>query len=380
MMPEPSAIPAAVPLSRGHGTRSRQHRRVHRRRLQREPRARAAGRGPCPAARFASGVRGRRRRTSAWRSPPRSRRSRPLDGPLEVVSDSTYVVNCFRDRWWEGWLKRGWLNSQKKPVANRDLWEPLDRPGPRRAATSTFRWVKGHSGDPMNDLVDRLAVEARDRPRRRRTRRRRARPSSAASPTTFGRAEAAAPARRRPGDGRRAPPGTRSLVLGPPPARARRLRRQPGRRRGAAPAGRDPRGQGASCTPTSWCVTGLRLGAELLGAEAARRRSACRFVAVLPYPDPDSVWPRRSQARFAALIDGRARRGRCCSARRRRRSRRPAPRWPAATRGSRATPTRRCSCGTATTASLGKPATGRSTTASATTVWVLDPPDVTATG
>jgi hypothetical protein len=23
----------------------------------------------------------------------------------------------------------------------------------------TFRWVKGHSGDPMNELVDRLAVE-----------------------------------------------------------------------------------------------------------------------------------------------------------------------------------------------------------------------------
>ena len=42
-----------------------------------------------------------------------------------VVSDSTYVVNCFRDRWWEGWLRRGWKNSQGKPVANRDLWEPL---------------------------------------------------------------------------------------------------------------------------------------------------------------------------------------------------------------------------------------------------------------
>src|SRR6202044_2402288 len=51
-----------------------------------------------------------------------------LEGPLEVVSDSTYVVNCFRDRWWEGWLARGWLNSQKKPVANRDLWEPLIAP------------------------------------------------------------------------------------------------------------------------------------------------------------------------------------------------------------------------------------------------------------
>ena len=29
------------------------------------------------------------------------------DGPLEVVSDSTYVVNCFRDRWWEGWISEG---------------------------------------------------------------------------------------------------------------------------------------------------------------------------------------------------------------------------------------------------------------------------------
>ncbi len=44
---------------------------------------------------------------------------------IQVVSDSTYVVNCFRDRWWEGWLKRDWKNSQRKPVANRDLWEPL---------------------------------------------------------------------------------------------------------------------------------------------------------------------------------------------------------------------------------------------------------------
>src|SRR5687767_10994483 len=83
-----------------------------------------------------------------------------LDGPLEVVSDSTYVVHCFRDRWWEGWLARGWLNSQKKPVANRDLWEPLIdvyRADPRRLR---FRWVKGHSADRYNDLVDRLAVQA----------------------------------------------------------------------------------------------------------------------------------------------------------------------------------------------------------------------------
>jgi ribonuclease HI len=80
-------------------------------------------------------------------------------GPLVVVSDSTYVVNCFRDGWWKGWLAKGWLNSQRKPVANRDLWEPFVQLV-RDRGDVTFRWVKGHSGDPMNDLVDRLAVAA----------------------------------------------------------------------------------------------------------------------------------------------------------------------------------------------------------------------------
>jgi ribonuclease HI len=84
---------------------------------------------------------------------------RALDGPLVVVSDSTYVVNCFRDGWWRGWLARGWLTSAKKPVANRDLWEPLVN-AVRERGNVTFRWVKGHSGDRMNDLVDQLAVLA----------------------------------------------------------------------------------------------------------------------------------------------------------------------------------------------------------------------------
>jgi ribonuclease HI len=81
-------------------------------------------------------------------------------GPVEIVSDSTYVVNCFRDRWWQGWLKRGWKNSAGQPVANRDLWEPLIALYRSRADEIRFRWVKGHSGDPMNELVDQLAVTA----------------------------------------------------------------------------------------------------------------------------------------------------------------------------------------------------------------------------
>ena len=82
-----------------------------------------------------------------------------ISGPLVVVSDSTYVVNCFRDKWWDGWLKRGWTTSAKKPVANRDLWEPLVTAVNDRSDVA-FQWVKGHSGHEMNDLVDQLAVAA----------------------------------------------------------------------------------------------------------------------------------------------------------------------------------------------------------------------------
>src|SRR4051812_49664756 len=43
---------------------------------------------------------------------------RALAGPLEGVSDSTYVVNCFRDRWGGGGLRGGWGGSQKKTGGN----------------------------------------------------------------------------------------------------------------------------------------------------------------------------------------------------------------------------------------------------------------------
>jgi ribonuclease HI len=81
---------------------------------------------------------------------------------LVIMSDSTYVVQCFRDRWWQRWQANGWRNAQKKPVANVDLWEPLIELYLERRPE--LHWVKGHSGDPMNDLVDRLAVAAVPRP------------------------------------------------------------------------------------------------------------------------------------------------------------------------------------------------------------------------
>ena len=70
-----------------------------------------------------------------------------LPGPVHVVSDSTYVVNCFRQKWWVGWKRRGWRNTQGKPVANRDLWQaaarrwPSIRPG--RSPSSGSRATRG---------------------------------------------------------------------------------------------------------------------------------------------------------------------------------------------------------------------------------------------
>jgi len=84
----------------------------------------------------------------------------PSDRQIEVVSDSTYVVNCFRQRWWAGWYRRNWRNAAGKPVANRDLWEPLLERALDPGRSVTFRWVRGHSGDRWNDVVDQLATAA----------------------------------------------------------------------------------------------------------------------------------------------------------------------------------------------------------------------------
>ena len=83
---------------------------------------------------------------------------RALDRPLTVVSDSIYVINCFRDKWHVRWQANGWRNAKKQPVANADLWRPLVELV--LAGDVHFQWVKGHSGDRLNDLVDQLAVAA----------------------------------------------------------------------------------------------------------------------------------------------------------------------------------------------------------------------------
>jgi uncharacterized phage-like protein YoqJ len=221
-----------------------------------------------------------------------------IEGRLEIVSDSTYVVNCFRDRWWEGWLKRGWVNSAKKPVANRDLWEPFIELV-RARGDITFRWVKGHSGDPMNDLVDRLAVQAAVTQEDR---------TGEGVPEDLGPPDQIrADARQADSTGgvtsgrdRRLPTGRLVLVTGHRPDRL---------------GGYEPNAQSAAVRerlelalramvevdgPLT-VVSGLRLGAEQLGADAAIA-GGLPLVAVLPFPEPDKPWPKPSRDWFAATV------------------------------------------------------------------------------
>jgi ribonuclease HI len=84
-----------------------------------------------------------------------------LNRPCRVVlhTDSEYVKNGVT-RWHEGWVRRNWRNASGDPVANMALWQRLLEAA--KGHRIEWRWVRGHSGDPMNDRVDRLATEARE--------------------------------------------------------------------------------------------------------------------------------------------------------------------------------------------------------------------------
>jgi ribonuclease HI len=78
---------------------------------------------------------------------------------VRLYTDSQYVRQGIT-QWLADWKARGWRTAARKPVANQDLWERLDAAA--AAHDVAWHWVKGHSGHPENDHVDRLATEAID--------------------------------------------------------------------------------------------------------------------------------------------------------------------------------------------------------------------------
>lgn len=80
---------------------------------------------------------------------------RSISEPSEVtvVTDSAYVLNAMRNRWWERWI------AETKPRPNMDLWYQLI--GLAHYHNITWIKIKGHAGDYWNERADQLADHAR---------------------------------------------------------------------------------------------------------------------------------------------------------------------------------------------------------------------------
>ncbi|WP_314687777.1 ribonuclease H [uncultured Bifidobacterium sp.] len=83
-------------------------------------------------------------------------RAHPGDEPLVIETDSQYAINC-STTWVRGWKRKGWRNSQGRPVKNAPLIKAIDAAIARRPGSVRFRWVKGHAGNAGNEKVDDLA-------------------------------------------------------------------------------------------------------------------------------------------------------------------------------------------------------------------------------
>ena len=78
----------------------------------------------------------------------------PRHPDLTIRTDSKYLIDGLGS-WMKGWKRKGWKTAAGKPVLNQDLWKALDV---ARLNDVPLAYVKGHSGDPDNDRVDRIAV------------------------------------------------------------------------------------------------------------------------------------------------------------------------------------------------------------------------------
>ena len=85
-----------------------------------------------------------------------------LTKPSTVIlhTDSEYVRNGIT-RWMTGWVRKNWRSSTGDPVKNMDLWRRLL--AAEKPHKVDWRWVRGHSGNPMNERADELATAARRR-------------------------------------------------------------------------------------------------------------------------------------------------------------------------------------------------------------------------
>jgi len=79
---------------------------------------------------------------------------------VEILTDSAYIVDQINGGYLDQWAANDWKKTDGKPVQNRDLWIALKNQ--LGIHTVTFTKVKGHSGNALNERVDKEAVSQRD--------------------------------------------------------------------------------------------------------------------------------------------------------------------------------------------------------------------------
>ena len=75
---------------------------------------------------------------------------------FNIYTDSAYIHNCYKQKWYINWEKNNWVNAKKQPVKNKDLW--CDIIELFKHNNVNFYKVTGHSGDKFNEIVDKMAV------------------------------------------------------------------------------------------------------------------------------------------------------------------------------------------------------------------------------
>tara|TARA_X000000368_G_scaffold416929_2_gene411974 strand:+ start:600 stop:1040 length:441 start_codon:yes stop_codon:yes gene_type:complete len=79
------------------------------------------------------------------------------ESKCNIITDSNYVKEGINS-WIKNWKKNNWLTANKKDVKNKDLWIKLDKYINNKQIN--WIWVKGHSSDEINNMVDEIARKA----------------------------------------------------------------------------------------------------------------------------------------------------------------------------------------------------------------------------
>lgn len=80
---------------------------------------------------------------------------------VTIYSDSAYVVNAIRKEWLKNWKNNGWKTKEGKDVKNRNIWEKMYKLIYEKSIKLEIIKVSAHTGNPLNELADKKAVEER---------------------------------------------------------------------------------------------------------------------------------------------------------------------------------------------------------------------------